>query len=78
MLKLAEGSRNTFKKLRPQSFACRTEALAAVEQSQGKQAMLAIQAAVLVVPVYKGKGRQEHINNPCVPFMKSAVTSTRR
>jgi transposase len=57
MLKQAEGGRKTFKKLCPQAFSCRTDALAAVEQWQGKQATLAVEATVLDVPVYEGKGR---------------------
>jgi len=57
MLKQAEGSRKTFKKLCQQAFACRTDALAAIEQWQEKQATLAVEATVLEVPVYKGKGR---------------------
>jgi hypothetical protein len=32
MLKQAEGSRKTFKKLCQQAFACRTDALAVIEQ----------------------------------------------
>ena len=57
MLKQAEGSRKTFKKLCQQAFACSTDALAAIEQWQDKQATLAVEATVLEVPVYKGKGR---------------------
>jgi transposase len=57
MLKQAEDSRKTFKKLCQQAFACRTDALATVEQWQEKQATLAVEATVLEVPVYKGKGR---------------------
>ncbi|MFT5937929.1 MAG: transposase [Paraglaciecola sp.] len=57
MLKQAEGSRKTFKKLCQQAFACRTDALAPVEQWQEKQATLAVEATVLDVPVYEGKGR---------------------
>jgi transposase len=57
MLKQAEGSRKTFKKLCQQAFACRTDAHAAIEQWQEKQATLAVEATVFEVPVYKGKGR---------------------
>jgi hypothetical protein len=57
MLKQAEWGRKTFKKLCPQAFSCRTDAIAAVEQWQGKQATLAVEATVLDVPVYEGKGR---------------------
>ena len=42
MLKQAEGSRKTFKKLCQQAFAYRTDALAAIEQWQEKQATLAV------------------------------------
>jgi transposase len=37
-----------------QAFACRTDAFAAIEQ---RQSTLAVEATVLEVPVYKGKGR---------------------
>jgi len=57
MLKQAEGGRKTFKKLCQQAFACHTDALAAIEQWQEKQATLAVEATVLEVPVYKVKGR---------------------
>jgi transposase len=57
MLKQAEGSRKTFKQLWQQAFACRTDAFAAIEQWQEKQATLAVEATVLEVPVYEGKGR---------------------
>jgi transposase len=57
MLKQAEGSRTTFKKLCQQAFAGQTDALAAIEQWQEKQATLAVEATVLEVLVYKGKGR---------------------
>jgi transposase len=50
-------SRKAFKKLCQQAFACRTDALAAVEQWLEKQATLAVEATVLEVPVYEGKGR---------------------
>jgi hypothetical protein len=57
MLKQAEGSRKAFKKLCQQAFACRIEALAAIEQWQVKL------ATVLDVPVYGGKerlGKNQH------------------
>jgi transposase len=57
MLKQAEGSRKAFKKLCQQAFACRTDAFAAIEQWQEKQGTLAVEATVLEVPVYEGKGR---------------------
>jgi len=57
MFKQAEGSRKTFKKLCQQAFACRTDAHTAIEQWQEKQATLAVEATVLEVRVYKGKGR---------------------
>ena len=57
MLKQAEVSRKTFKKLCQQAFACHADALAAIEQWQEKQATLAVEATVLEVPVYKSKGR---------------------
>jgi transposase len=57
MLKQAEGSRKTFKNLCQQAFVCRTDTLAAIEQWQEKQATLAVEATVLDVPVYEGKGR---------------------
>jgi transposase len=57
MLKQAERSRKTFKKLCQQAFACRTDALTAIEQWQEKQATLAVEATVLEVPVYKSKER---------------------
>ena len=37
-------------------FACRTDALTAIEQWQEKQATLAVEATVLEVPVYKAMG----------------------
>ena len=40
-----------------QAFACRVDALVVIEQWQEKQATLAVEATVLEVPVYKGKGR---------------------
>jgi transposase len=57
MLKQAECSRKTFKILCQQAFACRTDAFVAIEQWQEKQATLAVEATVLEVSVYKGKGR---------------------
>ena len=51
ILKQAEGSRNTFKKLCQRAFACRIDALAAVVQWQKKQVTLAVKATVIVVPV---------------------------
>ena len=57
MLKQAEQSRKTFKKLCQQEFACATDAQAAIEQWQEKQPTLAVEAQVLEVPVYKGAGR---------------------
>ena len=56
MLKQAEASRKSFKKLCQQAFSCSTDTLAAIEQWQDKQATLAVEATVLEVPVYKGKG----------------------
>jgi hypothetical protein len=40
----------------------------------GKQATLAVEATVLEVPVYEGKGRPGKINNQFARIMKSAVT----
>jgi transposase len=64
MLKQAEGSRKTFKKLCQQAFACRTDAHAAIEQWQEKQATL------LEVPVYKGKGRPDTNQQPVRTYYK--------
>jgi hypothetical protein len=77
MLKQAEGSRKTFKNLCQQAFVCRTDTLAAIEQWQEKQATLAVEATVLDVPVYEGKGRPGKNQHPFAPIMKSAVTYTR-
>jgi transposase len=57
MLKQAERSRKAFKQLCQQAFARRTDAFAAIDQWQEKQATLAVEATVLEVPVYEGKGR---------------------
>jgi hypothetical protein len=73
MLKQAEGSRKTFKKLCQQAFAFRIDALAAIEQWQEKQTTLAIKVTVLEVPVYKSKGHRVKINTLYAPIMKSAV-----
>ena len=57
MLKQAECSRKTFNKCRQQAFSCHTDALAAIEPWQEKQATLTVEAAVLEVPVNKGEGQ---------------------
>jgi transposase len=60
ILKQPEGSRKTFKKLCQQAFACRKDALAAIEQwqqKQQKQATVAVEATVLGVLLYEDKGR---------------------
>jgi transposase len=64
MLKQAEGSRKTFKKLCQQAFACRIDALAAIEQWQEKQTPLTIKVTVLEVPVYESKGRPGKNQHP--------------
>jgi transposase len=64
MLKQTEGSREIFKKLCQQAFPYRTDALAAVEKWQEKQATLVVEATVLDVPVYEGKGRPGQNQQP--------------
>ena len=64
MLKQAEGSRKTFKKLCKQAFACRTDAHAVIEQWQEKQATLAVETTLFEVPVYEGKGRPSTNQQP--------------
>jgi transposase len=78
MLKQAEGSRKTFKELCQQAFACRTDALAAVEQWQEKQAYWQSKPRCVTCPFTKAKGDRVKINSPFAPIMKSAVTYTRR
>jgi hypothetical protein len=43
----------------------------------GKQATLAVEATVLEVPVYKGRGDLVNINSPFARIIKSAVRYTR-
>jgi len=57
MLKQAEQSRKTFKKICQQEFACAKDAQTAIERWQDKQPTLAVEAQVIEVPVFKGAGR---------------------
>ena len=65
MLKQAEQSRKTFKKLCQKEFACAEDAKAAVKQWQEKQATVALEDIEIVsVPVYKGAGRPKAGETP--------------
>lgn len=64
MLKQAEQSRKTFKKLCQREFACEADALAAIEQWREKQPTLDVEAAAREVPVYEGKGRPNGNQEP--------------
>jgi transposase len=64
MLKQAEQSRKTFKKLCQREFACEADALAAIEQWREKQPSLDVEAAACEVPVYEGKGRPNGNQQP--------------
>ena len=64
MLKWAEQSRKTFKKLCQQEFACETDAKQAINQWQQKQPTIAAQTQITKVPVYKGSGRPSKTQAP--------------
>lgn len=65
MLKLANQSRTTFKRLCQQKFACAEDAQAAIELWQAKQPTLAVtNTCVHEVPVFKGVGRPKKDQQP--------------
>ena len=64
MLKQAEQSRKTFKKLCQKEFACEVDARTAIDEWQGKQPTLGVVGEVLEVPVYKGAGRPSPEQQP--------------